>query len=94
MTAIYHLAPLLQTHGPRPLRQKIPVRLESADLLVEPGTKGFIGLLPFLVVLAEDVGRSFQKGLLPGLDQGGMDLKPGGQLGPPSPLPSSPPEQL
>ena len=61
-----------------PLRQEIPLHLQLADLLVEPGNKGVIGLLPFALVPVEDAGRSFSQGLLPCLYLPGMHLVPGG----------------
>jgi len=63
-----------------PLRQEIPLNLQLANLLVEPGEKGLIALLALVVVPIEDAGRPFQQGLLPGLDLAGMDLVPGAQL--------------
>jgi hypothetical protein len=50
--------------------------------MVKPRTKGFIGLLLFLTVSAEDTVRSFQQrqGFLPSLDLARMDFVPGGQF--------------
>ena len=55
--------------------------VQLADLLIEPGNKDRIALLAFVLVPTKDAGRSFQQGLLPGLDLPGMDLVAGGQLG-------------
>ena len=81
MLTVHHLPPPLPAHGPDLFRQEIPLDLQLADLLVKPGDKGVIGLLPLVLLPVEDIGRSSQQCLLPCLDLAGMDLVPGGQLG-------------
>ena len=48
-----------------------PLDLQLADLLVKPGDKGVIGLLPLVLLPVEDIGRSSQQCLLPCLDLAG-----------------------
>ena len=64
----------------RTLLQEIPLHLQLADLLVQPGDQG--GIVPGLLLLAvaENPGGALRKSLLPSLNLTGMDLVPGGQL--------------
>ncbi len=61
-----------------PLRQEIPLHLQLADLLVQPGDQGgvVLGLLP--LVLAEDADSAFGEGFLPSLNLAWVDFIPGG----------------
>ena len=64
-----------------PLRQEIPLHLQLADLLVQPGDQGVVvpGLL--LLTAAEDAGGAFVECFLPGLNLARVDFIPRGQLG-------------
>ena len=77
MPAVDHLPPPLPAHGPSLSAHPSPegpLNLQLADLLVEPGDKNLIGLMTFIPIPTEDTGRSFQQGLLPGLDLTGVYL--------------------
>ena len=82
MLALDHLAPPFPAHGPDFFTQyPSPLSVGSAEGgLVEPGDKGYIDILAYLVVLAED-GDCPQQAPFPRPNLTGMDLKPAGQLG-------------
>ena len=54
-----------------PLRQEIPLHLQLADLLVQPGDQGGVVLGLLLLVLAEDPDSAFGEGFLPSLNLAG-----------------------
>ena len=64
-----------------PLGQEIPLHLELADLLVQPGHQGVVVLGLLVLTVAEHTGGSLGQGLLPGLNLARVDFVPDGQLG-------------
>ena len=50
------------------------------NLLVKMGSQRFLVPLRLCGIVAEDLGRSLNQGLLPGMNLRGMNFKPAGQL--------------
>ena len=65
-----------------PFRQEIPLHIELADLLVQPGHRSVVVLLLLAlggsVAVVKDVGRAIGQSLLPSLNLVGVNLEPGG----------------
>ena len=63
------------------LGQEIPLHLQLADLLVQPGDQSGVALGLLVLTIAEHTGGSLGQGLLPGLNLARVDFVPDGQLG-------------
>ena len=66
MLPVHHLPPPGRVHGP--LRQEIPLHLQLADLLVQPGDQGGVALGLLVLTVAEHTGGTPGQDLLPGLN--------------------------
>ena len=64
-----------------PLRQEMPLHLQLADLLVQPGNQGGIVPGPLVRAVAEDDGGALGECFLPGPYPGRVDFIPSSQLG-------------
>jgi hypothetical protein len=85
---VNHVQALGPAHSPdfRDKKSRSTLRLRSgqalqlADLLVELFDQCLLVLVRLPSALVKELGRSFNQGLLPGMDLGGVDFKPAGDF--------------